>query len=147
MNIKINQLSLLLGLFAMLSFSTLAKDHKQHSRGDDFQKQMRHVMSKLELTTEQQTQIKSIQQSRKEQSQTLKGDFTEYRQSIAQLIKAPEFDEIAFKDIQQKMAVQKIQLSLISAKSMHQIYNVLTAEQKRQFENYRQSKRGKKETQ
>lgn len=146
MNIQMKQLSVLLTLLTTLSFSTLAKDHKQGARGDEMQRHMRQVMSKLDLSNEQQEQIKAIQVSRKEQMKSLKVDFSEHRQRIAELIKAPEFDEVAFTNIQAKMADNKMQLSLITAKSMHQMYQVLTPEQRQEFEQYRQKRQSKKQS-
>ncbi|WOH36664.1 Spy/CpxP family protein refolding chaperone [Thalassotalea fonticola] len=138
---QLSKIVLLICTIGALSFNVLAKDQGGPHRGIDKRDDMHRVMSKLDLTDQQKQQVKDIQSAKKEQMQTLmakQGDKKASRDEFTALIQAEEFDENAFMLLQQKKSEQQAQASLISAKSMHQMYQLLTAEQKQQLTELKQ---------
>ncbi|WNC68427.1 Spy/CpxP family protein refolding chaperone [Thalassotalea nanhaiensis] len=138
---QLSKFVLLVCAIGALSFTAAAKDQGGSHRGGDKRDDMRWVMSKLDLTEEQQQQVKDIQLAKKEQMQALmaeKGDRKANKEEFTALIQAETFDENAFILLQQEKAEHQAKSSLISAKSMHQMYQLLTVEQKEKLAELKQ---------
>lgn len=130
-----------------LAGNVVAKGHGkpgQHEFG--MHKEVRMIMGKLDLTEEQKQQIKDIKASTKAEMKALKetDQNTNPRGEMSALVLADSFDEGAFLALQQKHAAKREQLGLIQARSMNQIYNVLTAEQKQEFLQMRAERKQKR---
>jgi protein CpxP len=106
---------------------------------------MRMIMSKLDLTEEQTTQIKAIKTASKEQMQAIKGERDESKKAaLESLFTAPTFDEQAFMEMQREKSEKMHQGALIIAKAKHATYQVLTAEQKEKYAQLKQQYRAKR---
>lgn len=146
---QLSKILLLVCTLGALSFNAVAKDHGGPHRGADKRDDMQRVMSKLDLTDEQKQQVKDIQSAKKEQMKTLmaeQGDKKANREQFTALIQAETFDENAFKLLQQEKAEQQEKAGLISAKSMHQMFQLLTAEQKQQLAELKQQQMEKRQS-
>lgn len=145
---QLSKVILLVCTIGALSFNAMAKDHNGPDRGSKIRSDIRWTMSKLDLTDEQKQQVKDIQSAKKQQLQTLKaeqGDRHANRDELNALIHAEEFDESAFMLLQQKKAEQQAQVSLISAKSKHQMLQLLTVEQKQKLAELKQQQMEKRQ--
>ncbi|KGJ98148.1 Spy/CpxP family protein refolding chaperone [Thalassotalea sp. ND16A] len=151
MNKQIKNIALLCTTLVALTLGTsvMAKEHGKSHRGQDMQRHMRAMMSKLDLSEQQQQQVKAIQAAKKEQLMALKssddGKDKNGRSAMAELIKAETFDETAFILMQEKKAAKMAKAGLITAKTMHQLYQLLTPEQKQKLEQMQQQKRERKQ--
>ncbi|MDG1734184.1 MAG: Spy/CpxP family protein refolding chaperone [Thalassotalea sp.] len=112
------------------------------NRGHD---EMRMIMSKLDLTEEQTTQVKAIKAASKEQMQAIKGERDETKKAaLESLFTAPTFDEQAFMEMQREKSEKMHQGALIMAKAKHATYQLLTAEQKEKYAQLKQQYRAKR---
>lgn len=135
---SIKKTALVLISITSLAFvgNAFAKGHgNPHERGHDMQKQVRFVMSKLDLSEDQKQQIKDIKMDLKNELKILKENTVkgEDRKEMQALLMAESFDEAAFVQLQQKHQAKKQQFSLINARSMNKVFNVLTTEQKLKY--------------
>ncbi len=118
-----------------LSGHAIAKGHGKGQQQSMIQKEVRMMMSKLDLNEQQKEQMKAIKENSKAQMKALKEAHQQgtERDELQALIMADTFDEGAFLALQQRIAAKKQQGALIQARTMNQIFNVLTPEQKQQF--------------
>ncbi|WP_068544394.1 Spy/CpxP family protein refolding chaperone [Thalassotalea crassostreae] len=125
---------LILVMFTLVcvSFSSVAKDQKGKHRGK-MDNPVRMMFSKLDLSEEQKQQVKDIMKAQKEQMKALNDGQDQSKEQMKAIIHADTFDELAFKALQSRQAVKMQKLGLIKAKSMHEMYQVLTAEQKQKM--------------
>ena len=92
----------------------------------------------LNLTDEQKAQIKKITDSFEESTKALHEQLRTLHESQPDPLKGGAFDEAAVRSAAQARANIQIELEVAHARSMSQIYNVLTAEQKAQVAAKRQ---------
>ncbi|WNC72569.1 Spy/CpxP family protein refolding chaperone [Thalassotalea psychrophila] len=131
-----------------LSFNAVAKENGSPHRGGERKDEMHKVITKLDLTDVQKQQVKDIQSAKKQQIQALmaeQGDKKVNREQFNALIQAETFDENAFKLLQQEKAEHQEKVSLISAKSMHQMFQLLTSSQKQQLAELKQQQMEKRQ--
>lgn len=118
----------LIGCFVInTAFAKQPTNYRQHV-------EMRKIMSKLDLSEEQNAQIKEIKTATKEQIQAIKGERDESNKAVLNsLFTAPTFDEQAFMEMQSEKSEKMQQIALIMAKAKHATYQVLTIEQKEKY--------------
>ncbi len=124
--------------------SAFAFGGKHHKGGPDSECGMgfdRGIMRQLNLTDEQQAQLKEMRnENRAEMKQKFKGDF-EARQAQMQahhakvqaLVLADTFDEAAANKLAKEMVEQHTERKVQMLAKQHQMLSVLTPEQKAQF--------------
>ncbi len=117
------------------------KDHKrggpeQCGAGVD-----RGIMRQLDLTNEQQDQLK---QMRSEGKQAMKAEFKQnaearqaqrqaHQEQVQQLILADNFDQAAANELAKQMVEQQTERKVKMLEKQHQMLSILTPEQKSQF--------------
>lgn len=96
---------------------------------------MKRMAKMLELSEQQQAQIKTIKEQAKDQNEILRDSMKKFRESEKALIQAEEFDEQAFLALQ--LVNQQIfsDMALNRAKTKHALFNVLTTEQQEKWQN------------
>ncbi|RCU50958.1 hypothetical protein DU002_06435 [Corallincola holothuriorum] len=110
---------------------------------------MREVISQLDLSSEQQTQIKALFQAQKEQRKGQKsGQRQQMKADMEALITADSFDESKARSLIEQHS-QRMEDRMVQRLQMqHQIYQLLTPEQQVQFlqliEQQRDEKRAEK---
>lgn len=108
-----------------------------------FKKMARH----LQLTDTQKQEMKAIRLAAKEQNKALRDSLKQFRSEMKTLSQADVFDEHAFTALYNAYQPSLAQAALTKAKTRHAIYQVLTAEQKQQWQSFmekRKQKRAKK---
>ncbi|WP_221932906.1 Spy/CpxP family protein refolding chaperone [Thalassotalea sp. PS06] len=134
--------SAVLVLLSSLAFSSMAFDMHKH-KGEHGKQgyRMEKMLRALDLSDAQRAQIKEIRSNSKQQLEALAPEKKEHRQELQAIIKADSFDENAFLALQNETAQKRQQAGLIRAKTMHQIYHVLDADQQAKFEKMQQKRK------
>ncbi|MFU2509963.1 Spy/CpxP family protein refolding chaperone [Pseudoalteromonas sp. ASV78] len=156
---KVSKLVLICGL-ATATLGTgavIAKEGMAHKPGHSQQhKQARFLLSergvkKLDLTEQQQTQLKSIFADQKAQYKALRGTDKEamkqaraaHKAQMKALLDMPTFDEAAAKELLAQRQSKGEQFGLINLKTQHQVWQVLNAEQREKYQEIKQHMRKK----
>ncbi len=108
------------------------------------------AVEKLNLTEQQQAQIKSVFEQQKQALTQFKADRQQAHQNLKAIIQAPSFDEVAFRELTTQNQEVKIETSVIKARGKNQIWNLLTEEQQTKLNkmiSHRNKKRHNKHTQ
>ena len=106
---------------ANLKDSAQGEERNRHEGEDPFQQ--------LALTDEQNTAIKAIKQQAKTQHEENKERQMAYRQAEQVLIASATFNDSAYLALQAEYQDEHLQDALVMAKTRHDIWNVLSAEQ------------------
>ena len=137
---------LALALSLAISAPILAK--AEHGRDHD-KNQVRHMMAKLDLSQEQRQDVKQILKQSRADADLVAEDNKQARSDLMNLIHTASWDETAVVTALQQNQQTKASLGLKKASTMHQIWLVLSDEQKAKFaklaDNKPDGKRGKKE--
>lgn len=127
---------------ALGSMSALAAPHGGQQHGGKHEQQCgmgmeRGIWNKLDLTDAQKDQLKELRQqdrqAMKEGFKAHKGEMKANHEKMQQLVMADDFDQAAVTSLAQDMANQRVEGQVKMAKSRHDMFSVLTAEQKEQF--------------
>jgi len=89
------------------------------------------MLFRLDLTTEQQEQVKSLMQAEREAAQPYQETLRDINARVRKAVQAGEFDEAAVRALAEKEAAATVELRVLGAKTQAAIYNLLTAEQKK----------------
>lgn len=156
---KVSKLVLICGL-ATATLGTgavMAKEGMQHKPAHSFEhKQARFLLSergvkKLDLTEQQQAQLKSIFAEQKAQFKALRGTDKEamkqaraaHKAQMQALLDMPTFDEAAAKELLAQRQTKGEQFGLINLKTQHQVWQVLNAEQREKYQEIKKHMRKK----
>lgn len=111
------------------------KDHGKEGRercGSDA-----HLMHKLDLSDKQQDQLKALRLSARENMkahhESKEGVRSSHRQEADELVMDDKFDKKAAEKFAQNMADQQAKVMVQRMMVQHELYGVLTPEQKEQF--------------
>lgn len=88
-----------------------------------------HLLEKVSLSDEQKAQIKAIRDSEKAQVEALAMDRNEQFKAIKNLVKQPDFDEVAVRELLTNYQAQELELKVIRLRAKNSLFNVLTTEQ------------------
>ncbi len=117
---------------------------RHHQKGGEHR--MKRMIKALELSEQQQVQIKAIRNQAKAQRKILHDSIKQFRTEAKVLVQAETFDEQAFVALQGAYQPSFEQAGLAKAKTKHAIFNVLTTEQQNKWSTImakRQEKRNK----
>jgi Spy/CpxP family protein refolding chaperone len=92
-----------------------------------------HLTRELNLTDEQQAQIKKIMDSTEESTKALRDQLRSLHESQPDPLNGGAFDETAVRTAAQARANVQVELEVAHARAMSQVLAVLTAEQKAQL--------------
>lgn len=124
------------------SMSALAASHGGHKHGGKHHQQCgmgmeRGIWNQLDLTDAQKDQLKELRQqdrqAMKEGFKAHKGEMKANHEKMQQLVMADNFDQAAVTSLAQDMANQRVEGQVKMAKSRHDMFSVLTPEQKAEF--------------
>jgi Spy/CpxP family protein refolding chaperone len=97
-----------------------------------------HLSRELNLTDEQKTQIKKIQDSFEESTKALREQMRTLHESQPDPLAGGAFDEAAVRTAAQARANVQVEMEVAHARMMSQVLSILTAEQKAQLAAKRQ---------
>lgn len=142
----------MLAVSALALAIPLSAQAHNHSGGEKAgeKKEYRHghhgmgVLGKLDLTEAQQAQVKTIMQQQREQMKGERGQYRENRQALQQLVEQENFDRQRASELiaanQEKQRAMKLQM----LQTQHEIYKVLTPEQREKAKTIRAEYREKR---
>lgn len=107
-------------------------------RGEHFKKRLQMMAVALGLSQEQQDQIKQLLSKHFEQSQGLREQLRQNRDTLRQQMRSSNFDEQSFRTQAEKQADLKTDMMVAQAKLKQQIDAILTPEQQKKAETLRQ---------
>lgn len=146
---KIKTLVLTSLLCGMLfnSFSTIAHDRSgrsagttpsfKHDRGDRMSHHIKKMARYLQLTEEQQVQMKTIRENTSAEKEEFKQSMESFHDQKKALMTASEFDDEGFSALFVKYQGNFEQMALIKAKSKHAMYQLLNEEQQAKFNDFK----------
>ena len=110
--------------------------------------QNRHekVAELLELSDEQQEQIKAIREEGRSATQAMREDMREYQEQMRQLKDEATFDENAIRTIAEEKAKIQVEMAVAKARMHSQIHQIMTPEQQelaKELRSQRLNKQGK----
>ena len=106
-----------------------AKGNKK-SKGDKSERSREGQFARLDLSDEQKTTIKAIKEQNYSQQQQAKETQKAFRNAERTLIASTEFNDTAYLALQAEYQAAHLQQAMLMAKTHHDIWNVLSAEQK-----------------
>jgi protein CpxP len=99
---------------------------------------LEHLTRELNLTTDQQAAVKKIMESIEESAKPLQEQLRKLHESEPDPMSGAAFDEAAVRSAAQARANIQIELEVLHARAMSQVYALLTADQKAQLAAKRQ---------
>ena len=133
--------AILTAVLAVTSVNTFAttvdkdakeKQHKNHDANGHYYKMKHHfkkLAKRLNLTDEQQEQIKAIHAEQKENKVTNKEKMIAFRNEVKNLLMSSSFDEQAFLNLHNQQQSQFSQMALARVKAKHAVMQILNEEQ------------------
>ncbi|MEJ2764504.1 CpxP family protein [Photobacterium sp. MCCC 1A19761] len=123
---------------ALGSASVLAYGHhgKGEGRGGCGMEDGRHLMQELDLSDAQQQQLKAMRQSKREAMKAggNREQMQAHHQQMQALMMADTFDEAAARTLAQSMIDQQVERRVAMMKNRHEMFSMLTDEQKTRFQ-------------
>ncbi len=132
-----------LGLLALGSIAIPAQA-QEHKGGCKHKEHMTQMMQQLDLTEEQHEAIHSIKSELKQKKHEQKKAMKSIKHEMHQLVSAEEFDENSVRALAKKKASMVEEMTMNMAKSMHQILQQLTPEQRAKLEELKKAKHKEK---
>jgi periplasmic protein CpxP/Spy len=99
---------------------------------------LEHLSRELNLTDEQKAQIKKITEGAEESTKALREQLRSLHESQRDILKDGAFDEAAVRAAAQARANLQVELEVAHARTMSQVFAILTPEQKAQLATRRQ---------
>lgn len=119
---------LVLSISAILSATVIAGPGKSDRDG------MRKILKQLDLSTEQRQDIQQILQDGRQDRSVFKADFRDFGQQLRAQVQSDSFDSDAVKTLLQGRSDLRAELALERAQRRHQVWQLLSDEQKSEFE-------------
>jgi protein CpxP len=116
-----------------------------HMRGNHRQNRDEMRTEVLNLSEDQQEQIKAIREEERTFSDGIREKMQEYREQMQELTNAGNFDEEAVRAIAQEKANNQVEMSVSKARMRNQIHAILTTEQQELADKLQTMRQGKKE--
>ena len=129
----------ILGLALALAFSgaVLSKgDQGHHQSGHDESKHMmKHMFAKLDLSEEQKTAIKALQEQTHERIKSLheEGAREDFKAEMKAILQAESFDDGAYRALLESKNAIAIEMEVFKGQAKNGVWNLLNAEQQEKF--------------
>ena len=120
---------------SVLAGSALAHEYKTERHDGAHhapQMQFKRMLAGLDLSEEQQLQIKQLLKAHRQETKAAKPD-RQSRQALQELLIAAELDEAAVRQLLQQQQAQQLEQKMGMLKLKHQMLQVLTEEQREQL--------------
>ena len=124
----------------LVSVTANAKGHSEH-RGDFLLS--KRAVAALDLTIDQQAQIKSIITELQADKKDRKLERKENREAFRALVEAENFDEDKAKALMSDIKAERSEKMLAHLKSRHKIWQLLTVEQREKLTEMREKRKNK----
>ncbi len=124
----------------LMSLTANAKGHSEHRENFLLSKR---AVSALDLTVDQQAQIKSIITELKADKKDRKLERKENREAFRALVEAESFDEDKAIALMSDIKAERSEKVLAHLKSRHQIWQLLTVEQREKLTEIREKRKNK----
>tara|TARA_Y100001956_G_scaffold41417_1_gene40583 strand:+ start:922 stop:1362 length:441 start_codon:yes stop_codon:yes gene_type:complete len=124
----------------LVSLTANAKGHSEY-RGDFLLS--KRAVAALDLTVDQQAQIKSIITELKADEKDRKLERKENREAFRALVEAESFDEDKAQALMSDIKAERSEKVLAHLKSRHQIWQLLTVEQREKLTEMREKRKNK----
>ncbi|MBV2130089.1 Spy/CpxP family protein refolding chaperone [Arsukibacterium indicum] len=112
------------------------KSHKMQRGGFNYQK----MLAGLDLTASQQQQLRQLVKDHKaNRPERKRGDGTQH--ALRELVTADYFDDAAATELLQQQEQQRVERRLAQLKLRHQVYQMLTPEQRQQLASEQQQRK------
>ncbi|WP_394249159.1 CpxP family protein [Vibrio profundi] len=102
------------------------------------------IMRQLDLTDEQQAQLKEMRKASHEEMKGKRGEhfanMQAHQAKVQELVLADNFDEAAANELAQQMVEKQSERRVAMLKKQHQMMSILTAEQKDQLKELQQER-------
>ncbi|TCV87497.1 Spy/CpxP family protein refolding chaperone [Sulfurirhabdus autotrophica] len=113
------------------------ESHGHHEGFNDEGRSITHHMRNLNLTDEQKSKIKTLEQSNSQAMQEKFKALRETKMEIRKISMSGNYDEAKVKALAESDAKNMAELTVLHARTSNQIYQLLTPEQRKQMEEQR----------
>ncbi|CAH0534578.1 hypothetical protein VST7929_02522 [Vibrio stylophorae] len=125
------------------SFTVFAEGHGRHGKGACGEGH-RAVWKQLDLTADQQAQLKTLREQNKADMQAHhqahQAERQAHHQQMQQLVLADSFDENAVRELATSQVNAQVEKRVAHAKRQHEMLSILTPEQKAKWQEARQER-------
>jgi len=142
------------GLISIAAFSPISVNampfdgdagfSQEMHKGKKGKKMLKRMARYLDLTEEQVTQIKAIRTQSKADGEALRESMKAFKSEAKMLKDSEVFDEQAFNELYQKYNDTFASIALLKAKTRHEIFYVLTAEQQEKWQSFKEKRKQKR---
>lgn len=112
--------------------------HGRHARGGP----LAHMARRLELSDAQQAQIRAIFEASREQAEQIRSRLDSMREQLGEMVRSGDFYEDQARVIAESHAQDFAALAVLGARTMSQVYAVLTPEQRAKADELLERRRG-----
>jgi Spy/CpxP family protein refolding chaperone len=140
-NLKYVTLALLLVTLAITpALAKSGKCGKSYEHGERQAARLEQLKEKLDLTTQQETEIEGIITSAKTENEAFREEKRLTREEIRKLSRAEVLDETRLRELLSKQSEQRADMMIAKHATRTRINQVLTPEQQEQHETFRQQR-------
>jgi Spy/CpxP family protein refolding chaperone len=140
-NLKYLALALLLVTLAITpAFAKQGQCDKARKKGEQQATRLEHLKERLDLTAQQEAEIKEILASTKVKNEALHREKRETREELREISRADTLDESRLRELVLKQSGQRADIMIAKHVTRTRINQVLTSEQQEQHEAFRQQK-------
>ena len=140
-NLKYLTLALLLSTLAITpAFAKPGQCGKAYENSEQQATRLEHLKERLDLTAQQETEIKEILATSKERNKALREEKRTTRKELREISKADTLDESRLRELVRKQSDQRADMMIAKHATRTRINQVLSSEQQEQHEAFRQQR-------
>ena len=140
-NLKYLTLALLLATLAITpAFAKPGQCGKAYENSEQQATRLEHLKERLDLTAQQETEIKEILATSKERNKALREEKRTTRKELREISGADTLDESRLRELVRKQSDQRADMMIAKHAKRTRINQVLSSEQQEQHEAFRQQR-------
>ena len=140
-NLKYLALALLLATLAISpAFAKPGQCGKAYENSEQQATRLEHLKERLDLTAQQETEIKEILATSKERNKALREEKRTTRKELREISRADTLDESRLRELVRKQSDQRADMMIAKHATRTRINQVLSSEQQEQHEAFRQQR-------
>jgi len=140
-NLKYLTLALLLATLAITpAFAKPGQCGKAYENSEQQATRLEHLKERLDLTAQQETEIKEILAASKERNEALREEKRTTRKELREISRADSLDESRLRELVRKQSDQRVDMMIAKHATRTRIKQVLSPEQQEQHEAFRQQR-------
>ena len=145
-NLKYLTLALLLATLAITpAFAKSGQYGKGCENGEQLATRLEQLKERLDLTAQQETEIKEILATSKERNEALREEKRTTRKELQEISRAETLDESRLRELVCKQSDQRADMMIAKHATRARINQVLSPEQQEQHEAFRQQRQERRE--